>query len=128
MIAPSTGFRFAALLAAGSLVIAGCAPVPAGPGPYQQQANNAAYACNQGIREACRDYQALAPAANAEAYQADQQAQQNAVVGTAVAAGLVGAVAGAAIASSSSRGRSYHRGRHYHRGGYDRGYRRGYYR
>ncbi|WP_458095685.1 hypothetical protein [Roseomonas sp. WA12] len=128
MIAPSNGFRFAALLAAGSLVVAGCAPVPVGPGPYQQQASNAAYACNQGIREACYDYQALAPAANAEAYQADQQAQQNAVVGTAVAAGLVGAVAGAAIAGSSSRGRSYNRGRYYHRGGYDRGYRRGYYR
>ena len=109
-----TGFRLAALLTAGAM--AACAPV--GPGPYQQQANSAAQACQQGIREACYDYQNLAPAANAEA----AQAQQNAAVGTAVAAGLVGAVAGAAIASSANRG---YRGRGYYRGGYRpyRGYR-----
>ena len=115
------GFRLLALLTAGSM--AACAPV--GSGPYQQQANNAAYACQQGIYEACQDYQALAPAANAEAYQ--QQQQQNAAVGAAVAAGVVGAVAGAAIASSSRRDRGYYGHRHYHR--YDRGpYRRGWYR
>ncbi|WP_424136978.1 hypothetical protein [Roseomonas chloroacetimidivorans] len=111
-------FRLAALLTTGSMVVS-CAPVP---GPYQEQANNAAYACQQGIPQACADYQALAPAANAEAY----QSQQNAAVGTAVAAGLLGAVAGAAIASSGDRGyrgRGHYRGhgRYYgHRGGYHR--------
>ncbi|HEY8611185.1 MAG TPA: hypothetical protein VIL69_07835 [Roseomonas sp.] len=114
------GFRLAAMLTAGSLA-AGCAPV--GPGIYQQQASNAAYACQQGIMEACQDYQALAPAANAEVYQQQQEAQ----VGTAVAAGLVGAIAGAAIASSTRSRRDYHgyrgrydgpRGRYYHRGYY----------
>ena len=54
------GFRFAALLTSISLA-AGCAPV--GPGIYQQQANNAAYACQLGNPQACQDYQALAPAA-----------------------------------------------------------------
>jgi L-amino acid N-acyltransferase YncA len=74
---------------------------------------------------ACYDYQAVAPAANAEAY----QQQQNAQVGTAVAAGLVGAVAGAAIVGSTRSNRGYYRGgRGYYRG--DRGhYRdRGYHR
>lgn len=118
------GFRSTALLTAGTLVLAGlaaCAPV--GPGPYQQQANYAGYACQQGNTQACYDYQALAPAANAEA----AQAQQNAAVGTAVAAGVVGAVAGAAIASSSRRSyrhRGYYRDRGYYRGGrhYHRGW------
>jgi hypothetical protein len=105
-------FRLAALLVAGS--VTGCAVTP---GPYQQQAGSAAAACQQGIKEACYDYQALAPAANAEA----AQQQQNAVVGTAVAAGLLGAVAGAAIASDNDRGyrRGYYQPRYrYHRGYY----------
>jgi hypothetical protein len=120
------GFRLTSLLTAGSLAaigLAACAPAP--PGPYQQQAGNAAYACQQGIQQACYDYQAVAPAANAEAY----QQQQNAQVGTAVAAGLVGAVAGAAIVGSTRSNRGYYRGgRGYYRG--DRGhYRdRGYHR
>jgi hypothetical protein len=105
-------FRLMALLTAGS-TLAACAPV--GSGPYQAQANNAAYACQQGIQEACYDYQNLAPAANYEA--AQQQHQNNAVVGTAVAAGVLGAVAGAAIAGSGRdrgyRGRGYYRDRHY---------------
>ncbi|MBP0491459.1 hypothetical protein [Roseomonas indoligenes] len=105
------GFRTTALLSIGTVILAGLsACAPAGPGPYQQQANYAGYACQQGNPQACQDYQALAPAANAEA----AQAQQNAVVGTAVAAGVVGAVAGAAIASSSRRG---YRNRGYYRGG-----------
>ncbi|MFC0385765.1 hypothetical protein [Muricoccus vinaceus] len=123
------GFRLAALLTALGTAAA-CAPV--GPGPYQAQATNAAYACQQGITQACYDYQAVAPAANAEAY----QEQQNAQVGTAVAAGLLGAVAGAAIVGSTrdrgyrGRGhygprRGYDRG-YYGRGHYDRGHYRGY--
>jgi len=111
------GFRLLAALTALSTAAA-CAPV--GPGPYQVQASNAAYACQQGIAQACYDYQAIAPAANAEVY----QEQQNAQVGTAVAAGLLGAAAGAAIASSS---RPHYRGRGYYgprRGHYHRGYHR----
>ncbi|MBP0444200.1 hypothetical protein J8J14_05360 [Roseomonas sp. SSH11] len=118
-------FRLAALLTAGSM--AACAPVA---GPYQQQASNAAYACQQGWLEACQDYQALAPAANAEAWQSQRDAQ----VGTALAAGVVGAIAGAAIASSGRDDRRYYRGRGYYdrpsyrHHGYGRGYHRGYYR
>lgn len=110
------GFRLVALATA-LCTAAACAPV--GPGPYQAQANNAAYACQQGNRQACYDYQYIAPAADAET----AQAQQNAQVGTAVAAGLIGAAAGAAIIGSS--GRSHYRGRGYggpRRGYYNRGY------
>ncbi|SHI35877.1 hypothetical protein SAMN02745194_00127 [Roseomonas rosea] len=117
---PRVAFRLAALLTASSL--AACAPGPAGP--YQQQANSAAYACQQGIAEACQDYQALAPAANAEAY----QQQQNAQVGTAVAAGVVGAIAGAAIASSARSDRRHYRGRGYYHRPPHRSYHRHYYR
>lgn len=108
------------LLAIGALTsLAACAPAV---GPYQMQASEAAYACQQGSPQACQDYQAIAPVANAEAY----QAQQNAAVGTAVAAGAIGL--GAAIASSNNH--HYHGGyhggyrrpppRHYHRSGYRR--------
>lgn len=108
------GFRLVSLLTALSTAAA-CAP--AGPGPYQQQASNAAYACQQGIQQACYDYQAITQAANAEAY----QDQQNAQVGTAVAAGLIGAVAGAAIIGSSRRPHYRDRGYHGPRRGYHRG-------
>ena len=114
------GFRLVAALVALTTAVA-CAPV--GPGPYQQQASSAAYACQQGITQACYDYQAVAPAANAEVY----QEQRNAQVGTAVAAGLVGAVAGAAIASSARRPHYRDRGYYEPRRGYY-GPRRGYYR
>ncbi|TPG53367.1 hypothetical protein EAH89_16590 [Roseomonas nepalensis] len=117
------GFRLVSLITALSTAAA-CAPVGPGyyaQGPYQQQASGAAYACQQGIQQACYDYQAYAPAANAEVY----QEQQNAQVGTAVAAGLLGAVAGAAIASSGRRSHYRDRGyygprRGYYRGGYHR--------
>jgi len=113
-------FRLATVLIAASTASA-CAPVA---GPYQVQADQAAIACQQGYREACYDYQAIAPAANAEAY----QSQQDAAVGTAVAAGLLGAVAGAAIASSARPSRGYYRGGRGYDRGYGRGYRRDYHR
>ncbi|WP_426956178.1 hypothetical protein [Muricoccus radiodurans] len=93
--------RAAAVLAMAGL--AACAPVV---GPYEQQAAGAAQACQQGYQQACYDYQALAPAANAEA----AQNAQNAQVGTAVAAGVIGAAAGAAIVGATTRDRGYRRG------------------
>lgn len=97
------------ILVIGALTsLAACAPAV---GPYQMQASEAAYACQQGSPQACQDYQAIAPVANAEAY----QAQQNAAVGTAVAAGAIGLGVGAAIANSNNH---YHGG--YHGGGYRR--------
>lgn len=126
------GFRLVAVLT-GTGLLAGCvqavAPAPVYDSAYQQQAEYAASACQQGIPEACRDLQALAPAANAEAY---QQQQQEAQLGAAVAAGLVGAIAGAAIASSGRSDRHYrgHRGRYdgprgrpYYNRHYERGWR-----
>lgn len=104
--------RLALLVAAGSL--AACVPAV---GPYEVQANQAAVACQQGYQQACYDYQAVAPAAQAEsAYNA-----QNAAVGSALAAGVVGAAAGAAIVGASRGPRYYGRG-YYGRPYYGRPY------
>ncbi|MCK8784667.1 hypothetical protein M0638_09760 [Roseomonas sp. NAR14] len=96
-------FRSIAVLAA--LSVTACAT---GPGPYQIQANQANYACQMGDPNACYAAQGLAPLAQAE--YAQQQQQNNAVVGTAVAAGALGIIAGAAIANSGPRYGYYGRG------------------
>jgi len=86
------------------LGLAGCVVAP---GPVEQQAGQANFACQQGDQRACQDAAYLQQAASAER----AQAQQDANVGTAVAAGVVGLVAGAAIIGAASNN--------------DRGYRRG---
>ncbi len=112
----SSTFRVPSHLAAlvAMAALSACAPQV---GPYEAQANAAATACSQGDRRACFEYQSIAPAAQAEA----AQNQQNANVGTAVAAGVIGAAAGAAIVGATTSDRGYYNrpyyGRPYYRGG-----------
>ena len=106
----SRPIRLLALLAAASATACAVAP-----GPLEQQANQANFACQQGHYQACQQAAYLPPASSAER----AQAQQAANVGTAVAAGLVGVAAGAAIASSTGP-RYYYGPRYYGRGYYRR--------